>query len=210
MNNKTKNVVIIVLCVIIAGSLGLGAYTLSQGQKASNEPNPNVTVVAAPEQTDFEQHPEWELPEPEVIDYGENLALNKKAKQSGQTQIYNCKNAFDGSRYTYWEGKADEYPGEVTVDLEAVMDLGGAQIMLSPNQMWGARTQEVEILVSGDNENFTTVVPRTALDFDPLENGNAVYIPFEGTGQYVRFCFYSNTGATAGQAAEIEVYGPQG
>ena len=51
MNNKAKNVVIIVLCVIIAGSLGLGAYTLSQGQKASSEPNPNVTVVAAPEQT---------------------------------------------------------------------------------------------------------------------------------------------------------------
>ena len=212
MNNKTKNIVITVLCVIIIGSVGLGAYNLSQGRKASGAPNPNVTVVAAPDQTDFEQHPEWALPEPEVIDYGENLALGKKVQQSSQTQVYNCRNVVDESRYTYWEGAPDEYPGIVTIDLEESAALGGAQVMLSPNQMWGARTQEIEVQVSDDNENFTTVAARAALEFNPLTNGNAVYIPFDAgaQGQYVRFCFYSNTGASNGQAAEIEVYGPQG
>lgn len=210
MSSKAKNVTIVILCVVIAGALGLSAYTLSKGQRASGKPNPNVTLVAAPEQTDFEVHPEWIMPEAEVIDYGENLALGKEIRQNGQTQIYNCKNAVDGNRYTYWEGQADAYPSEITVNLGGVMELGGAQILLSPNQIWGARIQEVDVQVSDDNENFTTIVPQTELSFDPAEN-NCAYLPFEAgvKGQYVRFRFYANTEASAGQAAEIEIYGPQ-
>ena len=209
MSERAKNITIAILCVVIAGALGLSIYTLRSGSHPGS--NPNVTLVSAPEQTDFEEHPEWIIPEPESVDYGENLALDKKARQSSQTQVYNCKNAFDGNRYTYWEGAPDEYPGVVTVDLEAVVELGGAQLMLSPNQIWGARTQEIEVLASTDNENFTIIVPRTAYGFDPVNNGNAVYIPFDSgvQGQYIRFSFYSNTGASNGQAAEIEIYGPQ-
>lgn len=209
MNSKTKAITMTVLCVVIIGALGLSAYTLSRGRPSG--PNPNVTLVPAPDQVDFEEHPEWVLPEPEVIDYGENLALGKEVKQNGQTQIYNCKNAVDGNRYTYWEGKADDYPSEITVDLGESMALGGAQILLSPNQIWSARTQEAAVQVSEDGENFTEAFPRTELPFDPAEN-NCAYLPFEDGMQarYVRFSFYSNTEATAGQAAEIEIYGPQG
>ena len=76
MNSKTKAITMTVLCVVIIGALGLSAYTLSRGRPSG--PNPNVTLVPAPDQVDFEEHPEWVLPEPEVIDYGENLALGKE------------------------------------------------------------------------------------------------------------------------------------
>lgn len=210
MSSRGKNIIIVILCLVIVGSAGLTVHGVDSARRVAAGPNPNVTLVAAPDQTDFEEHPEWAAPAPEIIDYGENLAQGRKAQQNGQTQVYNCKNAVDGSRYTYWEGAADSWPGVITIDLEEAAELGGAQIMLSPNQIWGARTQEVEVQVSGDNQEFVTVVPRAALQFDPVENGNAVYLPFDAAvqGQYVRFCFYSNTGASAGQAAEIEIYGP--
>lgn len=212
MSSKAKNIVIVILCLVIAGALSLSAYNIANARPASGGVNPNAVVVAAPDQDGFEEHPDWIIEEPEVIDYGENLALGKEIKQNGQTQVYHCKNAVDGNRYTYWEGKADSYPSEITVNLGEVMELGGAQVLLSPNQIWGARTQEVEVSVSDDGEAFTTAAAKTTLSFDPLENGNAVYMPFAaGTrGQYVRFSFYSNSGATAGQAAEVEIYGPQG
>ena len=212
MSSKAKNIVIAVLCLVIAGALGLSVYNIVNAQPTASAPNPNAVIVAAPDQDGFEEHPDWVIEEPEVSDYGENLALGKEVKQNGQTQVYNCKNAVDGNRYTYWEGKPDAYPSEITVNLGAVMELGGAQVMLSPNQIWGARTQDVEISVSDDGEAFTVAAAQTTLSFDPLENGNAAYMPFEaGTrGQYVRFSFYSNSGATAGQAAEVEIYGPQG
>lgn len=212
MSSKAKNIVIAVLCLVIAGALGLSAYNIANAQPVAGEPNPNAVIVAAPDQDDFEQHPDWIIEEPEVIDYGENLALGKEIGQNGQTQVYNCKNAVDGNRYTYWEGKPDAYPSEITVNLGEVMELGGAQILLSPNQIWGARTQDVEVSISDDGEVFTVAAAKTTLSFDPLENGNAAYMGFAAgaRGQYVRFSFYSNTGATAGQAAEVEIYGPQG
>lgn len=208
MKEKHKNWIIALLCAVIAAALILSVYQISRRSQSDGGVNPNVTVVTAPEQAGFEPHPEWVTPEPEVIDYGENLALGKDVAQNGQTQVYHCKNAVDGNRFTYWEGKADAYPSELTVDLGEVTALSGAQVLLSPNQIWSARTQEIEILLSDDGEQFTTVAPREERSFDPAENNSAyISFPADTQGRYVRFCFYSNTEATAGQAAEIEIYG---
>lgn len=206
MKNKTKNILIGILCGVIALSLGIFAWAVFAGRTASG-PNPNVTLVAAPDQTDFEEHPEWTIPVTEPIDYGENIALEKDIRQNGQTQIYNCRNINDGDRFTYWEGAADSYPNELTIDLGSAEELSGARILLNPRQIWGARTQEVEVLLSDDGENFTTIYPKTTLSFDPMED-NCAYMEFSPAvcGQYILFRFYSNSGASAGQAAEIEVY----
>lgn len=208
MSNKMKNLIIVLLCLVIIGSVGLSAYTICVRSNA-DVPNPNVTLVTTPDQTDFEVHEEWTIPETEPIDYGENLALEKDVKQSGQTDIYNCRNVTDGDRYTYWEGESNDYPNDVTIDLGQVMELTGARVLLNPRQIWSARTQEVEVQVSGDGETFVTVYPKTTLSFDPLKD-NSAYMEFDETaaGRYIRFLFYSNTGAKGGQAAEIEVYGP--
>ncbi len=207
MDKRTRNGIITALCLVILGSLGLTAYAIWHGRSEAVI-NPNVTLVTAPDQEGFEEHLDWTIPATEPIDYGENLALGKDVKQNGQTQIYNGKNVTDGDRFTYWEGAADSYPNSLTIDLEAAVEVTGARILLNPRQIWGARTQEVAVLVSTDAETFITVVDVTILSFDPLED-NSVYIGFPETvtARYVQFQFYSNSGATAGQAAEIEVYG---
>lgn len=208
MSDKMKNTVIVLLCAVIAVSVGLTAYTVYAG-RSSEEPNPNVTLVTTPDQEDFEEHPEWTIPVTEPIDYGENIALEKDVKQSGQTDIYNCRNVNDGDRFTYWEGESNDYPNEVTIDMGEAARMNGARILLNPRAIWGARTQEVEVQVSDDGETFTTIAARTTLSFDPMAD-NSAYMPFDqvAQGRYIRFVFYANTGAKGGQAAEIEVYAP--
>ena len=199
MNKNGKNWgIIVILCVVIITAVSLTMRRIA-ASRHSDAPNPNVTLVTAPDQTGFEEHPEWTI---------ENIALGKDVRQNGQTQIYNCRNVNDGDRFTYWEGAADAYPNEVTIDMGEPMEMTGARILLNPRQIWGARTQDVEVLVSDDGENFTTDCEKATLSFDPMAD-NSVYLPFPETvaGQYILFRFYSNSGASAGQAAEIEVYG---
>lgn len=209
MSNKVKNGIIALLCGIIAGSIGLSAFTIYAG-RTSNEPNPNVTLVTVPEQEAFEEHPDWTIPVTEPVDYGENIALGKEVMQNGHTQIYHSRNTVDGDRFTYWEGMAGSYPNQVTIDMGGIVEMSGARILLNPRAIWDARTQEVEIQISEDNENYTTIIPKTELAFDPMTD-NSVYLPFDEVlqGQYIRFLFYSNSAASAGQAAEIEVYAPK-
>lgn len=209
MSNKMKNIIIVVLCLVIAGTVALSAYTISV-RSASEEPNPNVTLVTAPEQENFEEHPEWTIPPAEEIDYGENIALGKEVYQNGHTQIYHSRNTVDGDRYTYWEGLANSYPNIVTIDMGEVVAMTGARILLNPRQIWGPRTQLVEVLISDDGENYTTIVEKITLSFDPMTD-NSAYMAFAETveARYIRFEFHANTGATAGQAAEIEVYAPK-
>lgn len=208
MKNSTKNLILVFLSIVIVAAIGVSVYAITTaGPK--DDVNHNVTLVTAPDQEGFETHPEWTLPVVEEIDYGENIALGKDVKEDGHTQVYFCKNINDGNRFTYWEGKADAYPNNITFDMGESVSMRGARILLNPRQIWSARTQEVEIQVSDDGENFSTVYAKTALEFDPMTD-NGVYLEFDApvAGQYIRFVFYSNTGATAGQAAEIEIYAP--
>ena len=200
------------LVLFAAVILVSGAVTVEIVRKKRAEPlmNPNVQVVTVPDQADFEVHPDWTLPAPEAIDYGENLALGKPITQNGSTQIYQCRNAVDGDRFTYWEGAQEDYPNIITVDLEEARTLSGFGILLNPRQIWSARTQEVEILGSMDGESFEMLIPRCTAEFDPLTD-NRCYLPLEQQAQarYVRFVFTANTGAGAGQAAEVEIYGAE-
>ncbi len=208
MSNKWRLTLAIFLCLVILFSLGLTAWAI-QTRSQQMALNPNVTLVTAPEQTDFEEHPDWTIPVTEPIDYGENLALGKKVKQSGQTDIYNGRNVTDGDRYTYWEGETNDYPNDVTIDLEQMTQIGSVRILLNPSRIWSARSQEVEAQVSEDGENYVTAYPKTMLSFDPGED-NSAYLVFHQAvqGRYIRILFHSNTGAKGGQAAEIEVYAP--
>lgn len=210
--DKIKNVIIIVLAIVTAAALGIGirAVQTRKPDETAETRNTNVTLVQAPEQDDFEPHPEWKLPEPEVIDYGENLALGKSVTENGHTQVYHCRNVNDEDTLTYWEGRADDYPNELTIDMEESLTISGVRVLLNPRPNWGTRKQEIEVQISSDNENFTTVYPKTTLTFDP-QIGNYAYMEFDAPadGQYVKVIFYSNTGAAAGQAAEVEIYAPQ-
>ena len=110
MNKNGKNWgIIVILCVVIITAVE--PYDAQdRASRHSDAPNPNVTLVTAPDQTGFEEHPEWTIPETEPIDYGENIALGKDVRQNGQTQIYNCRNVNDGDRFTYWEARRTRTP----------------------------------------------------------------------------------------------------
>lgn len=209
MKKNIPNVIIAALCLVILVSAVLTLNTLRNREPIPVD-NPNVIMVTSPEQDDFQVHPEWTVPSVEEVDYGENLALKAEVKEDGHTQVYHCRNVNDGDRFTYWEGRADAYPNTLTFDLGQATLLGGARLLLNPRQLWSARTQEVEILAGNDPEALETIVPKQTLDFDPLTD-NSVYVPFETPAevQYIRFLFYANSGASAGQVAEIELYAPQ-
>lgn len=206
---KSKNMVLVVLAAVIVIALGIGIRAVLT-RKPVEKVNTNVTLVTAPEQDDFEVHPEWALPEEAPVDYGENIALGRTVDENGHTQVYHCRNINDGETLTYWEGRPDDYPNEITFDMEENVAISGARILLNPRTNWGARTQDVEIQVSDDNENYSTVYPRTTLSFDP-NSGNHAYMELDAPVEtrYIRFVFHANTGATAGQAAEIEIYAPK-
>lgn len=96
---------------------------------------------------------------------------------------------------------------DITVDLEEPQKISGFGILLNPRQIWNARTQDVEVQTSDDGEEFTTLLPTQTVEFDPMTD-NRCYLPLDESVQarYVRFVFTANSGADAGQAAEIEVY----
>ncbi len=206
MKEQTRMILMIVLCAVIVVCLAVGFAAIRL--RHSTKPNPNATWITTPDQTGFEAHPQWGGTDVQPS-RGDNLALGKPVTDNGHTDVYRCSHVTDGDRQTYWEGSAN-LPNELTVDLEAVTAIGGVEILLNPDAVWGARTQELELQISTDGETFTALGSKTAETFDPA-TGNSVYVAFTDAppeARYVRFVFHSNTGAAGGQAAEIAVYAP--
>jgi hypothetical protein len=138
---------------------------------------------------------------------GTNLALKMEADTNAFTQDKKPVTATDGDVTTYWEGAPDSYPNTLTVDLRSVGSIKAVRIKLNPDTIWEKRTQTFSILGSTDNKTFSEIVPSAKYIFDPEENGNIVTIKFKETkAQYLRLNYTANTGGTAGQAAELEVY----
>jgi subtilase family serine protease len=134
-----------------------------------------------------------------------NLAQGKSLTASSYTQTYVASNANDGNVNTYWEGAANSYPNMLTVDLGSTQTVG--KVVLKLNASWGSRTQTIQVLSSTDNVTYTARAASATYTFNPA-SANTVTITFTATGaRYVRLSFTSNSGATAGQAAEFEVYG---
>ncbi|HEY9335684.1 MAG TPA: discoidin domain-containing protein [Kribbella sp.] len=136
---------------------------------------------------------------------GSNLALNKPITASGFVHTYVATNANDDNVTTYWEGNAN--PATLTTQLGANADLSSVVIRLNPDSAWGPRTQTFSILGREQSSStFTTIVGSAAYDFNPA-NGNAVTIPVSARVADVRLNFTGNTGAPAGQVAELQVLG---
>jgi hypothetical protein len=72
---------------------------------------------------------------------------------------------------------------------------------------WEDRTQEIEVLISTDGSNFTTIVARTEYDFLTSES-NVIDIILENsvTAQYVKFVIYSNSTGYGAQISEISIF----
>lgn len=169
----------------------------------------NVTQIETPEQTVSTENPAFvkeefvaEVPE------GTNIAGDAKIEANGFVQAYTERKAIDGDAEgaSYWEGIADSYPNTVTLTYDNPVKVHALRLRLNPDSIWGKRTQQIEIQISSDGENYETLVEKTAYDFDP-DTGNQVIAEFDEVEiKGIQLVFYDNTGAHAGQAAEIELY----
>lgn len=75
-------------------------------------------------------------------------------------------------------------------------------------QRLASRSQTFKVQGSTDNQNFTDLTASKAYTFDST-NDQSTTISFDTTTtRYVRALFTANTGWPAGQASELEVYGP--
>ncbi|MEU5903710.1 discoidin domain-containing protein [Micromonospora sp. NPDC047467] len=136
---------------------------------------------------------------------GTNLAVGKPITASGYVHTYVATNANDNNVATYWEGNGN--PSTLTVQLGANASLSQIVLKLNPDSAWGTRTQNVTVLGRDQGSStFTTLVGAANYTFNPA-TGNTVTIPVSGAAADVRLSIASNTGAPAGQVAEIQVIG---
>lgn len=135
-----------------------------------------------------------------------NLALGAPVVANNKIYDFVGSKAVDGDVNTYWEGAANKYPNIVQVDLINSLQLDIAVLKLNPQKIWGKRVQTFTVEVSDNGSDFTTLIPESNYEFNPLENKNTVVINLNTKARYLRFTFTKNTGANAGQLAELEVY----
>ena len=201
---KKKFIIIIgCLAVVCAGMSAVVAV----GNSSVKMSNKNLTVVTAPDQKEAMENDafkEEEYVAPEID--GTNVALDGRADANGFNDVYRAPNIIDGSRLTYWEGSQNEESQIISVDLKNSYTIHTVVVGLNPAQIWGKRTQTFKIEASDDGQNYTEVIPSKDYDFDP-KTGNQVIIDIDNVKmQYIRLTFTKNTGAVAGQIAELEVY----
>lgn len=134
-----------------------------------------------------------------------NLAYGKYSKSNNHIYDFTSDKAFDGEVLSYWEGGANAYPNDLSVDLGSPKAVTQLVLRLNPKRIWQPRTQTIEVLASSDGETFQSVVAVQDYDFDPIDGDNSVTIPLRGTYQHLMLRFTANTEATAGQLAELEV-----
>jgi len=136
-----------------------------------------------------------------------NLALGKSIVSSTDTtQDFPAWKANDGDYYTYWESMPNRFPQQITVDLGDRMTVHSLVLALPPLEVWEARDQEIEILISDEGDSFTSLVDKANYTYDPPA-GNRVEIPLgEAQARFVRVVIIGNTGWPAAQISELEVY----
>ncbi|MGW2204777.1 CARDB domain-containing protein [Streptomyces sp. NPDC001774] len=136
---------------------------------------------------------------------GTNLARNKPIEATSSTQTYVAAHANDDNTGTYWESAG--FPSSLTVKLGADADVRAVVVKLNPDQVWGPRTQSIEVLGREQSASgFTSLKARADHAFSPAGQ-NSVTIPVTGRYADLRLTFFSNTGAPGAQVAEFQVVG---
>jgi hypothetical protein len=137
-----------------------------------------------------------------------NLALNQPVTSSSIFQSYVPANAVDGNTSTYWESTDGAgYPQTITVNLGSVQTIGSITLDLPPSTSWATRTETLSVLGSTNDTTFSQVVGSAGYTFNPA-TGNTVMIslPSGTSAQYVQLSFTANTGWSAAQLSELEIF----
>ncbi|WP_068782593.1 carbohydrate-binding protein [Paenibacillus sp. GM2] len=136
---------------------------------------------------------------------GPNLAAGKSVTSSGYADVYVASNAVDENQGTYWESTNHAFPQWIQIPLGGSVDV--EEVVLKLPAGWETRTQTLSIQGSANGTDFFNIVNSADYTFNPA-TGNTVTIDFPSTNtQYVRVHFTANTGWSAAQLSEVEVYG---
>lgn len=202
---KKAIIALLALAIVLVNGYGIWA---AGNQKTELAPE-NLTVVAAPEQSESMEHEDFAKEEyVSVLPEGTNIALEGKITSNGFEGTFTERKAIDGKTdgASYWEGSADSYPNELTVSFEEEHTVHAIRVALNPDSIWGKRTQTFSVLSGNTEGENQTLLPETAYEFSP-DRGNEVILEFDGTSvTSVTLQFTGNTGASGGQVAEFEIY----
>jgi hypothetical protein len=137
-----------------------------------------------------------------------NLALNAPATASSDYETYVPANVTDGNTSSYWESADGAgYPQTISVNLGSVQSIGSVTLDLPPSSAWSTRTETLSVLGSANGSSYSQIVGSAAYTFNP-STGNTVTIslPSGTSAQYVELSFTGNTGWSAAQLSEFEVF----
>jgi len=137
-----------------------------------------------------------------------NLALSGTMTASSTASGFPATNANDGNTSTYWESlDGAAYPQTLTANLGHSSALGSVTLTLPPATAWSTRTETLSVLGSNDDNTWTTLVGSAGYTFNPA-TGNTVSfnLPANTNYQYLRLSFTGNTGWSAAQVSEFEIF----
>jgi len=137
-----------------------------------------------------------------------NIALNQPATASSSYETYVASNVTDGNTSSYWESTDGAgYPQTISVNLGSVYPIGSITLDLPPSSAWSTRTETLSVLGSTNGTSYSQIVGSAGYTFNP-STGNTVTIslPSGTSAQYVELSFTGNTGWSAAQLSEFEIF----
>ncbi|MDX6348996.1 MAG: hypothetical protein QOF84_3786, partial [Streptomyces sp.] len=133
-----------------------------------------------------------------------NIAAGRPASASSSNSTYVASNLTDSDASTYWESTNGAFPQWAQTDLGQNYSIG--KVVLKLPTSWGARTQTLSLLGSTDGSTFSTIKASAGYTFDPSTNNTVTITLNATTARYVRANITANTGWSAGQLSDYEVF----
>jgi F5/8 type C domain/Abnormal spindle-like microcephaly-assoc'd, ASPM-SPD-2-Hydin len=137
-----------------------------------------------------------------------NLAAGAVMTASSSASGFPASNVNDGNTSSYWESDdGAAYPQTLTANLGQPMSVGSMTLDLPPATAWSTRTETLSVLGSTNGSTWTTLVPSASYTFNP-STGNTVSVnlPSGTNDQYLELSFTANSGWTAAQLSELQIF----
>ncbi|HEY0798610.1 MAG TPA: discoidin domain-containing protein, partial [Candidatus Baltobacteraceae bacterium] len=141
-----------------------------------------------------------------------SLLTGASATASSNQSGFPASNVNDGNASSYWESlDSAGLPQSITLNFGAIRSMGSVTLALPPATSWSTRTQTFSVAGSTNGSSYSTLVGSANYTFNPA-SGNTVSfsLPAGTSEQYLQLVFSANTGWTAAQLAEFDVYSGSG
>ncbi|WP_307846618.1 choice-of-anchor D domain-containing protein [Actinospica durhamensis] len=137
-----------------------------------------------------------------------NIALQATMTGSSSASGYPATNTNDNNTSTYWESlDGSAYPQTLTAQWTSAMPLASVTLTLPPSSAWATRTETLSVLGSNNGSSWTTLVGSAGYTFNPSTGNTAsITLPANSKYQYLQLSFTGNTGWSAAQLSEFQVY----